>query len=553
MNANSRVAQSHGGRADVASALAEVGERRRLLPLLVLVVLGEAAGADEGEAGDREQVGEAGGEDRGAGGEGRDREPADRRARPPAARAGGRCPRARSRPAARPRGGAGAGSPCRRGRRTPRRRRSRTRRAPGARARSRRRSRARRPRARPRARRTSANSISGRRATRSATTPATRTNAIRPTLVALATIESWTGPPPISITSHAAPISHSPSPSSETVERREQQPRVAVAQRAQGGDRAHPAMMAARRPRAPVRPRRRAGGRAGATGRRASRPASTARRPPRRTRRGRASTRTGRGASESGSGSGARKWTVRSIVGAGASAFSRGHGAGNQASASTQSASASTSRSSSSPSQPPATPCSDRAPGRVAEPVLHRELAGERGRTLAGELVVELAPRLGRVGVGHRRALEERARPRDRVGAEREPDQLAVLLEPAADAGQRAPGALDARADPDRPGRRGAQEVHRHRARLARRVVDREPEAADHERHHVAAERPARRLPSGHDRRRPRRRRRRARARCRRRSSGRRRALGGRPCPAGRPRLRRRPRRGSAGGRGRRG
>ena len=40
------------------------------------------------------------------------------------------------------------------------------------------------------ARRTSAESINGRRATRSAVTPATRTKAIRPTLVAAATIES---------------------------------------------------------------------------------------------------------------------------------------------------------------------------------------------------------------------------------------------------------------------------------------------------------------------------------------------------------------------------
>ena len=60
--------------------------------------------------------------------------------------------------------------------------------------------------------------------------------------------------------------------------------------------------------------------------------------------------------SESGSGSGARKWTVRSIVGAGASSASRGQGAGNQASASSATAGASSGRSSRSPSQPPTSP-----------------------------------------------------------------------------------------------------------------------------------------------------------------------------------------------------
>ena len=58
------------------------------------------------------------------------------------------------------------------------------------------------------------------------------------------------------------------------------------------------------------------------------------------------------------------------------------------------------------------------------------------------------------------------------------------------------PGALDRRADDDRAGVRRAQEVHRERPRLARVVVHRELHRPQHDRHDVAAERPARRPPA---------------------------------------------------------
>ncbi len=86
-----------------------------------------------------------------------------------------------------------------------------------------------------------------------------------------------------------------------------------------------------------------------------------------------------------------------------------------------------------------------------------------------------------------------------RVGGERQRDQLVALLEPAADGRKRAPGALDRGAHPDRAVGRRAQEVGCHRARAAGRIVDRQLEAVHEDRHHVAAERPAWRMPSGRD------------------------------------------------------
>ena len=93
-----------------------------------------------------------------------------------------------------------------------------------------------------------------------------------------------------------------------------------------------------------------------------------------------------------------------------------------------------------------------------------------------------------------------RPRPRLRPGAQRQAEQLAVLLEAAADRGQRAAGALDLRAHGHRARPRDAQEVHRRRARGPLGVVDGELEPAQHDRHHVAAERPARGVPALGDR-----------------------------------------------------
>jgi hypothetical protein len=58
------------------------------------------------------------------------------------------------------------------------------------------------------------------------------------------------------------------------------------------------------------------------------------------------------------------------------------------------------------------------------------------------------------------------------VGGEREADQLAVLLELAADRGQGAALPLDFGADSHRSGLGNAKEVHRHRAHLPLGVRD---------------------------------------------------------------------------------
>ena len=197
-----------------------------------------------------------------------------------------------------------------------------------------------------------------------------------------------------------------------------------------------------------------AAGRAGATARPGCRPASRARRPPRRSRRARGSVVKRPSSSESGSGSGARKWTVRSIVGAGCEGVEqrprrRKPGVGEDRDRRRVERAA----------LAQAEPAADlaavgAAERRVAEAVLHRQPLGERRRVVAGEVAGgEVAVAIGRraaVRVGGSTSgigavVELRALPGLRVGGERERDQLVVLLEAAADGRQRAPGALDRR------------------------------------------------------------------------------------------------------------
>ncbi len=146
---------------------------------------------------------------------------------------------------------------------------------------------------------------------------------------------------------------------------------------------------------------------------------------------------------------------------------------------------------------------------RLAEARLHREPLGER-RPVGAAGVIEVDPlglgplrRVRRLHLGHRRPVEQRALPGDRVGAEAERDQLALLLEPAAHGRERASAALLDRAHGHRAGARRAQEVDADRARRAVRVVDRELEPAQQDRHHVAAERSARGVPARLDLARP--------------------------------------------------
>ena len=110
--------------------------------------------------------------------------------------------------------------------------------------------------------------------------------------------------------------------------------------------------------------------------------------------------------SESEIGSGTLKWTVRSIVGAGASSVSLGHGAGNQASASTAIAGASSGRRSRRPSQPPTSPRSAPRERRLPEAVLHRRLRWTNaGGWSRGERRPGRWPRVvGRLDLGHRPA-----------------------------------------------------------------------------------------------------------------------------------------------------
>ena len=187
---------------------------------------------------------------------------------------------------------------------------------------------------------------------------------------------------------------------------------------------------------------------------------------------------------------------VRSIVGAGASSLSRGHGAGYQASASTVTASESMGRSSRIPSQPPVSLAGRAAERRLAEAGLHDHPLRERRRRGVAEPPPRFVRRACGRHLGHRRLVEQRSRPGLRVRREREAEQLPVLLEPPAHAAQRAAGALHLRSDRHRAGLGRAQEVHRRRARLALGVGHRQLEPAHHDRHHVAAERPARRVPA---------------------------------------------------------
>ncbi len=115
------------------------------------------------------------------------------------------------------------------------------------------------------------------------------------------------------------------------------------------------------------------------------------------------------------------------------------------------------------------------------------------------------SPRSGAVGaasasgagdLGHRQVVQVRALPGLRVGAEREPDQLPVLLHAAGDGAEAAPLALELGADGDGPRLGDAQEVHRHRAGLALVVGDGQLQAPHQDRHHVAAQRAARRVPA---------------------------------------------------------
>src|SRR5690606_13542309 len=53
--------------------------------------------------------------------------------------------------------------------------------------------------------------------TRSATAPPTRTAASRPVAPAAATADSWTGPPPSSMTCHTIATAHTPEPNSDAV------------------------------------------------------------------------------------------------------------------------------------------------------------------------------------------------------------------------------------------------------------------------------------------------------------------------------------------------
>ena len=150
---------------------------------------------------------------------------------------------------------------------------------------------------------------------------------------------------------------------------------------------------------------------------------------------------------------------------------------------------------------------------RLAEAVLHREPLRERRRVVAREVAGrEVAVAIGRrpvarrlrLDIGHRRVVALGAFPRLRVGAKRQRDQLAVLLESAAHGRKRAPGSLDRGTHPDGPIGRRAQEVGRHRAGAARRIVDSQLEAVHQDRHHVAAQRPAWRMPVRARSRRPR-------------------------------------------------
>ena len=269
-----------------------------------------------------------------------------------------------------------------------------------------------------------------------------------------------------------------------------------MAGRAAGGVRALRGLSTA------ARPRRRSAARAGATARPASRRAPTAPRPPRRTRRAPACCGSGPSRRPSAIGSGARKWTVRSIVGAGASARSRGHGAGNHASASSVTAAASSGRSSRRPSQPPTSRVVRAAEQRRPEAVLeHHPLDERRRRSMSG------TPRrpLGHAvpAADRRRASERRPAAgsprRSRTRPARGPSAC-----PPARGGRSPRSASDPRARPCAstvigPGLRRPQEMHRAGARHPFGIADRLLERPQHQRHHVAAERAARRPPSAAD------------------------------------------------------
>ena len=164
--------------------------------------------------------------------------------------------------------------------------------------------------------------------------------------------------------------------------------------------------------------------------------------------------------------------------------------------------------------RPSAAPLKGGSPKRCC--IVSRSREAAAGRRGAG-------PRAGRVPPADRPPasplVEERALPGRRVGGEREADQLAVLLHAAAEGGERAAGPLDRRARP----RPGPTSGGRRKCIVAERAersgsATACSNAAQHQRHHVAAERPARRRPAVGDRAGPRRRRRPGRAQCLRRS-----------------------------------
>src|SRR6185503_10611193 len=102
----------------------------------------------------------------------------------------------------------------------------------------------------------------------------------------------------------------------------------------------------------------------------------------------------------------------------------------------------------------------------------------------------------GRFDRGHRSVVQQRALPGGRERPQRETHQLALLLEAPAHRRQPPPFALDLRLDGDRAGLRRAQKMHGQGARHPFRIADRLLERPHHQRHHVAAERTARRPPA---------------------------------------------------------